>query len=82
MMGPTPGIVISRAVSSSSLALVRIFRSSLSIFSSSLFDPLEQQPSQLDDRLRQATVPVLENRGQLPDPGPALSEQPRRTRAR
>ena len=35
-------------------------------------DPPEEQPAQLDDRLRQATVPVIERPGQLPDPGPAL----------
>ena len=37
-----------------------------------LVDPPGRQPSQLDDRLRQATVPRLENPGQMPDPGPAL----------
>ena len=37
-----------------------------------LVDPPEQQPSQLDDRLRQAGVPVFQHPGQLPDPGPAL----------
>ena len=45
-----------------------------------LVDPPEQQPAQLDDRLRQAAVPVFENSGQLPDPGPALAARPRRTR--
>ena len=69
VMGPIPGIVISRAVSSCSLALIRIFRSSLLIFSSIRSS---SSHGQLDDRLRQATVPLLENRSQLHNPGPAL----------
>ena len=62
---PTPGIIISRAVASSSLGLVQSFGSSLSIRPSNSL-------TQLDDRLRQAAGRVLERRIQLPDPGPAL----------
>ena len=79
--GPMPGIAISRTVSSHSRALVRIFRSSPSIFVVEILDPPEQHRAQLDDRLRQATVPVLDHSGQLPDPWPCPEEPPRRTRA-
>ena len=39
---------------------------------SSPSDLPEQQPAQLGDRFRQATVPLLQHPGQLPEPGPAL----------
>ena len=72
VIGPTPGIVISRAVS----ILLPRARPELPVESIDLLiklvDPPEEQPAQLDDRLRQATVPVLEHPDQLPDPGPAL----------
>ena len=71
-MGPIPGIVIKPR----RLFMLPRARPDLPVESVDLLvelvDPLEQQPSQLDDRLRQATRLVLENPGQLHDPGPAL----------
>lgn len=70
--GPIPGIFINRTVSSSSRALARSSTVEFIDLVIELVDSSDQQPAQLDDCPRQARVPVFENPGQLPDPGPAL----------